>query len=117
LAPRRRVEGRAVTAAVGASGTGEASAQRSWTFLTNHAHVLACVARDPGTRVRDLAVAVGITERAAQRIVADLVAAGYLERSRVGRRNVYRVRRDRPLRHPLDAGRAVGDLLDALGAG
>jgi hypothetical protein len=104
-------------AAVVATGTGEAAAHRSWTFLTNHAHVLACVARDPGLRLRDLAVAVGITERAAQRIVAELVTAGYLERSRVGRRNVYRVHRELPMRHPLDAGRPVGDLLDALGAG
>ena len=71
----------------------------SWTFLTNHAHVLLCIARDPGIRVRDLAQRVGVTERAAQRIVADLIAAEYLERTRDGRRNRYHVRADLPLRH------------------
>ena len=99
------------------TGPGGGGPQRTWTFLTNHAHVLSCLATDPGLRLRDLAVSVGITERAAQRIVADLVAGGYLERTRVGRRNVYRVARDRPLRHLLDAHRTVGDLLAALGAG
>lgn len=87
----------------------------SWTFLTNHAHVLLCIARDPSTRLRDVAVAVGITERAAQRIVGELEEAGYLIRRREGRRNVYELRHDRPLRHPLDAEHAVGELISALG--
>ena len=69
-----------------------------WTFLTNHAHALLSIARDPGLRLRDVAEQVGVTERAAQRIVSDLVDAGYLERLRDGRRNSYRVRPDRPLR-------------------
>ena len=69
-----------------------------WTFLTNHAHALVCIARDPGLRLRDVAERVGVTERAAQRIVSELVDAGYLERLREGRRNSYRVRPDRPLR-------------------
>lgn len=86
-----------------------------WTFLTNHAHVLLCVARDPGMRLRDVAQVVGITERAAQRIVADLVDAGYLEREREGRRNRYRVEADAPLRHPMDRDHAVGEILDVLG--
>ncbi len=85
-----------------------------WTFFTNHAHVLLCIARDPEIRVRDLAVLVGITERAAQRIVADLVAAGYLERSRDGRRNHYRVRADLPLRHPVEQPHRVGEVLAVL---
>ncbi|MGE5597019.1 MAG: helix-turn-helix transcriptional regulator [Hyphomicrobiales bacterium] len=70
-----------------------------WTFLTNHAHVLICIARDPGVRLKDVAAAVGITERAAQRLVADLVEEGYISRTRVGRRNQYQVHPDRPMRH------------------
>lgn len=87
----------------------------SWTFLTNHAHVLLCLSRDPSTRLRDVAVAVGITERAAQRIVGELEEAGYLVRRREGRRNVYELRNDRPLRHPLEQEHAVGELLSVLG--
>ena len=87
-----------------------------WTFLTNHAHVLLCVAHDPGVRLRDVADVVGITERAAQRIVADLVEGGYLEREREGRRNRYRVNPDAPMRHPMDRDHAVGEILDLLGA-
>ena len=85
-----------------------------WTFLTNHAHVLLCVARDPGMRLRDVADAVGITERAAQRIVADLVEAGHLERMREGRRNRYRVNSDVPLRHSMNRDHAVGELLQVF---
>jgi hypothetical protein len=86
----------------------------SWTFLSNHAHVLLCIARDPETRLRDIANAVGITERAAQRIVSDLVSSGYVTRERVGRRNRYEVHLDLPLRHPLEADAPVGVLLEAL---
>lgn len=85
-----------------------------WTFLTNHAHVLLCVAGNPNTRLRDVAEQVGITERAAQRIVTELEEAGYLEREREGRRNVYRLNTAMPLRHPLDNGRHIGDLLTAF---
>ena len=85
-----------------------------WTFLTNHFHVLACISRDPGIRLRDVAVMVGITERAAQSMVADLAHAGYVTRRRVGRRNHYEVHRSAPLRHPLDADLTVGTLLDAV---
>lgn len=85
-----------------------------WTFLTNHAHVLLCVARDSDIRLRDVADFVGITERAAQRIVADLVEAGYLDRTREGRRNSYQLNPDIPLRHPLDRDHAVGDILEVL---
>ncbi len=87
-----------------------------WTFLTNHAHVLLCVARDPELRHRDLAEKVGITERAAQRIVADLVEAGYLESTREGRRNRYTVHPDLQMRHPVEQPHAIGVLLDVLRA-
>lgn len=85
-----------------------------WTFLTNHAHVLLCVARDPGVRHRDLADQVGITERAAQRIIADLVDAGYLERARTGRRNSYQLHPELPLRHPLERDHHIGEILTTL---
>ncbi|ODT25703.1 winged helix-turn-helix domain-containing protein [Microbacterium sp. SCN 69-37] len=85
-----------------------------WTFLTNHAHVLLCVAANPQILLRDVATLVGVTERAAQRIVGELEAEGYLTRERVGRRNTYRLNPDRPLRHPLDRGHHIGELLDAF---
>ncbi len=87
-----------------------------WTFLTNHAHVLLCIAADPGVRLRDVAEKVGITERAAQRIVADLVEAGYLTRTRVGRRNQYELHPELPLRHPVEHAKEVGDLVRLLGS-
>jgi predicted transcriptional regulator len=83
----------------------------AWTFLTNHAHVLLCIAREPEVRMRDVAGLVGITERAVQRIVADLEEAGYLERIRQGRRNHYEVRTDRPLRHPIEQHERVRSLI------
>jgi DNA-binding MarR family transcriptional regulator len=86
----------------------------SWAFLTNHAHVLVCVARDPGIRLRDIATAVGITERAAHRIVSELVDEGYVVRERQGRRNRYQVKTKLPLRHPLAEEHEVGDLLEVL---
>jgi DNA-binding transcriptional ArsR family regulator len=85
-----------------------------WDFLTNHAHVLTCVAHDPGIRLRDIAAAVGITERAAHRILSELVEEGYVLRERQGRRNRYQVKPELPLRHPLVQGREVGDLLEVL---
>ncbi len=85
-----------------------------WDFLTNHAHVLTCVAHDPGIRLRDIAAAVGITERAAHRIVSELVDEGYLLREREGRRNRYEVVAGLPLRHPLVSEHEVGDLLKVL---
>lgn len=85
-----------------------------WTFLTNHAHVLLCVAANPEILLRDVATLVGVTERAAQRIVGELEEEGYLTRERVGRRNTYRLNPDRPLRHPLDRGHHIGELLDAF---
>ena len=85
-----------------------------WDFLTNHAHVLVCVARDPGIRLREIAAAVGITERAAHRILSELVEEGYVLRERQGRRNHYQVKTDLPLPHPLAREREVGDLLGIL---
>ena len=85
-----------------------------WTFLTNHSHVLLCLARDPDIRLRDVADKVGITERAAQRIVADLQQEGYITSERVGRRNRYLIHKDAPLRHPIEERNAVGTLLKLL---
>ena len=82
-----------------------------WTFLTNHAHVLLCLAREPEILMRDVAVAVGITERAVQRIIADLERDGYLVRTHDGRRNRYEVRSDVPLRHPIEMHKSVATLL------
>ncbi|AZI58289.1 ArsR family transcriptional regulator [Nakamurella antarctica] len=85
-----------------------------WTFFTNHGHAFFCIARDPEIRLRDVAERVGVTERAAQRIVADLVESGYLERARDGRRNRYRVCLDMPLRHPVENAHRIGDILTLL---
>lgn len=85
-----------------------------WTFLTNHTHVLVLLDRNPDLRIRELATEVGITERATQRILGELVESGYLNRYRIGRRNSYSLNRDLPLRHPLESHRSVGALLDAL---
>jgi len=85
-----------------------------WTFLTNHAHVLLCVSENPNVRLRDIAEMVGITERAAQRIVTELEDAGYLDRVREGRRNSYLLNTAMPLRHPLDIDHRIGELLAAF---
>lgn len=86
-----------------------------WTFLTNHTHVLLCLFRQPDQRLRDVADAVGITERMVQRIVAELVEAGYLRISKEGRRNRYTVHADLKLRHPLEMRHTIGELLTVLG--
>jgi hypothetical protein len=86
-----------------------------WTFLTNHAHVLLTIARDPQITLREVAVLVGITERAVQKIVADLESAVDLTRTRHGRRNRYAVAVGRPFRHPLTSGHEVDELLEILG--
>lgn len=87
---------------------------KTWTFLTNHAQVLLCLAATPDIRLRDVAAHVGITERAAQRIVAELVAAGYVTTTRVGRRNHYTVDREHAMRHTAQMGYEIGALLEAL---
>jgi DNA-binding IclR family transcriptional regulator len=85
-----------------------------WTFLTNHTHVLLCLVRQPDATLRQVALKVGITERAVQRIVRDLEQSGTLTRTRTGRRNSYAVNAAFALRHPLEAHRSVGDLLALL---
>ena len=86
----------------------------SWTFFTNHAHVLVCLARDSRLTLREVATQVGITERATQRIVADLEAAGFLERRREGRRNAYDINGRAPLRHDVEKHCTVGEILDVV---
>lgn len=87
---------------------------QDWTFLTNHGHVLVAITRNPDARVRDIAEAVGITQRAVQGILADLATAGYIDKERVGRRNHYELHPELPMRHPLEDGHLVGELLDVL---
>jgi DNA-binding MarR family transcriptional regulator len=87
---------------------------KSWTFLTNHAQVLLCLVETPDIRLRDVAQRVGITERATQRILAELVEAGYVETTRVGRRNTYKVDREHAMRHTAQLGYEIGALLEAL---
>lgn len=89
----------------------------SWTFLSNHGHVLVCLALDPEARLRDIAPRVGITERATQAIIRTLEEAGYVRTERVGRRNRYQVRGDLPFRHPLESGVSVGEFLRLVADG
>ena len=86
----------------------------SWGFLTNHAQVLVCIARDPGVRLRDIAASLGITERSAHGIVTDLAAAGYVVKQRDGRRNRYQIQAHLPLPEPASRGRTIGEVLDLL---
>lgn len=112
---------RVTLAAPGASATGPASARRGsgdayigWRFVTNHAHVLETIAGDPTIRLRDVALIVGITERTAAQIVDDFVQAGYLTKTREGRRNRYEVHAALPLRHPEHRHRTIGELIQFL---
>lgn len=86
-----------------------------WTFLTNHSHVLVVLSRDPMARIQDISQEVGITYRAVQRILADLVTAGVLTVTKHGRRNAYQINHGLPLRHRLESHRHIGDLLEMLG--
>jgi predicted transcriptional regulator len=94
------------------SSTGE---PKTWTFLTNHAQVLLCLAETPDIRLRDVAERVGITERATQRILAELIDGGYVKAERIGRRNRYTVDRQHAMRHSAQLGYEIGALLEALG--
>ena len=87
---------------------------KPWSFLTNHTQVLLCIARDPETRLRDIAETVGITERAVQRIVADLIESDFVTRERVGRRSRYRLNREARMRHPAQYEHEIGEMLDLL---
>lgn len=92
-----------------------AEVERStWTFLSNHAHVLVCIAQNPLSLARDLAEQVGITERAVRRIIAELNEAGYLTHDREGRRNRYTVHAEMPMRHQVEGHCLVSDLLDTV---
>lgn len=93
---------------------GDPATPSTWLVLTNHGNVLLCVARDPTIRISELADRVGIGERAAQKIIADLVSDGYLLRRKEGRRNRYEINRSAQLRHPLFADLEIGPLLDLL---
>jgi DNA-binding MarR family transcriptional regulator len=88
-----------------------ASAGARWTFLTNHTHVLAVLHSDPQLVLRQVAVRVGITERAVQRIIQELEEGGFITREKVGRQNRYKVLSNQSLRHPIEAHRNIGDLL------
>ena len=90
------------------------SEPKTWTFLTNHAQVLLCLAETPDIRLRDVAERVGITERATQRILAELIQGGYVKTERVGRRNRYTVDRQHAMRHSAQLGHEIGALLEAL---
>lgn len=91
-----------------------AKAAQEWTFLSNHAHVLICLAAHPGIVLREVSARVGITERAVQKILSDLEREGLLTRERVGRRNEYELHLDQPLRHPLEAHRTVRELIELV---
>jgi predicted transcriptional regulator len=87
---------------------------RRWSFLTNHARALLCIAHDPGARLRDIAAMVGVTERSAHDIVSDLVDAGYVVKDKAGRRNRYRIQTHLPLRDPISRARTIGEMLGLL---
>lgn len=108
---KRKNEMRTVTQS---SAARPESSRSPWTFLTNHAHVLLCLAKDPAARMRDVAVQVGVTERAVQRIVADLEEAGYLRRERTGRQNHYEIHSTLPLRHPVEREGQVSALIQIV---
>ena len=95
---------------------GATKSDHPWRFVTNHAHVLECIATDPAARLRDIAATVGITERTAAAIVSDLEQAGYLTKTRVGRNNHYEVHDELPLRHPQHRHHTVGELIRFLEA-
>ena len=86
----------------------------TWTFLSNHGHVLVCIARDPNMRVREIAQSVGITERAVQRILGELDQAGVIDRTRQGRRTHYEINERLPLRHPIESQHSIGELVRAV---
>ncbi|MEO3761270.1 ArsR family transcriptional regulator [Mycobacterium sp. B14F4] len=93
---------------------GTANGTRGWTFLTNHAHVLLCLAHGESLTARELGIRIGITERSVQTIIADLTDDGYLRKAKVGRRNSYTINPKGRLRHPLESAHTVGELIDAL---
>jgi len=105
---------RPVTIKPGSSATPQIGENR-WTFLSNHAHVLILLSRNQSMVLREVALAIGITERAVQRIIADLEGDGFIEREKIGRKNHYQILSKQPLRHPIESHRTIGDLLAMLG--
>lgn len=99
---------------VSGATSGSSHGTHRWTFLSNHAHVLICLAQDPDIRMRDVANLIGITERAVMKIVSDLEDEGLVRRFREGRRNSYELSLDQPLRHPIEAHRTVGELVQLI---
>ncbi len=96
------------------AGSSPGSRGHRWTFLSNHAHLLLCLARDPQIRMRDVAERIGITERAVLNLLADLESEGVVQRRREGRRNVYDLSLDQPLRHPIERHRSIADLVNLI---
>jgi predicted transcriptional regulator len=86
--------------------------EHHWTLLTNHGRILLIISRDQDLRIREVALAAGVTERRAQSIIVDLEQAGYISKRREGRRNIYSINRKRPFRHPAESGHKVGELID-----
>ena len=112
--PARKKSRKKTTDRSASSGSGSEESLTRWTFLTNHAHVLAILHSDPQLVLRQVALEVGITERAVQRIIHELEEGAFIRRERVGRRNRYRVLTNQPLRHPIEAHRNIGDLLKLI---
>ena len=98
----------------GATASAPVASAVRWTFLTNHTHILLCLARKPDLRIRDIADLVGITQRAVQRILVELEEGGALKHTRAGRRNIYQVNLDCPLRHPLESSHMLKDVLERM---
>jgi len=98
-----------------ASGAPQIGGNR-WTFLTNHAHVLILLSQNQSMVLREVALAIGITERAVQRIIADLEGDGFIEREKIGRKNHYQIITEQPLRHPIESHRTIGELLAMIGS-
>lgn len=86
-------------------------ADKRWTFLSNHGHLLLCLANNADTKVRDLAIDIGITERAVLGIISDLETAGYISIEKIGRRNKYKVNKNLTFRHELESHKKIGDLI------
>lgn len=111
LAPKRIAPRKSASRAAASTTNGE---KVRWTFLTNHSHVIILLAQDPSMVLREVASKIGITERAVQRIIAELEQDGFIERKKVGRNNHYFIRTKNPLRHPIESHRTLGDLLNLL---
>ena len=112
--PREKKQASDAPAAPASVGKATTETGNRWTFLTNHAHVLIVLHRNPTIVLREVALEVGITERAVQRIIQDLEEDGFLKREKIGRQNHYEVLTDQPLRHSIEKHRSIGDLLGLI---